>query len=407
MRPANAVQQERMLRLFERHARSAIAAGLSRVRIEDENLHGAFITINGDRIANFGSCAYLGLNLDRRLVSAAGKAVERFGTVYSSSTAYTSVDLYTQLEERLEQIADASVVLPTTTTLGHLAALPVIVQAGAAVIVDAQAHASVHMACQTLQASGVPVYTVPHNDMAALDTMLDMTLAEHDQVWYLCDGVYSMFGDTAPIEELTLRLERHPTLHIYYDDAHGFGWEGLHGRGVVLDRARLSPRMVVAVSLAKSFGSGGAAIFFSDPRLADQVRLSGGTMTFSGPIHPAELGAAVASADIHLSDEHLGLQQAMHRQIQFVTDQIDSLHLPVPSRHRTPIWFVRIGSHDQALTVGRRMRDEGFYLNLASFPAVPLGASGLRFTHTLYHDEDLIGSMLETLAKQIQAVTRS
>jgi 7-keto-8-aminopelargonate synthetase-like enzyme len=48
---------------------------------------------------------------------------------------------------------------------------------------------------------------------------------------------------------------------------------------------------------------------------------------------------------------------------------------------------------------------DGYFLNLASFPVVPLGASGLRFTHTLYHDEDQIGSMLEQLAKHVSIVT--
>jgi 7-keto-8-aminopelargonate synthetase-like enzyme len=229
--------------------------------------------------------------------------------------------------------------------------------------------------------------------------------AEHDEIWYLADGVYSMFGDVAPVEELSIRLERHPSLHIYYDDAHGFGWAGLHGRGVVLGRALLHPRMVVAVSLAKSFGSGGAALIFADAKTAEKVRLTGGTLTFSGPLHSAELGAAVASADIHLSLEHLGLQRRLQTQIEFVTQTSRDLDLPIRVHAKTPIWFAHIGSHDQAVEVGRRMVADGYFLNLASFPVVPLGASGLRFTHTLYHDEDQIGSMLEQLAKHVSIVT--
>jgi 7-keto-8-aminopelargonate synthetase-like enzyme len=281
----------------------------------------------------------------------------------------------------------------------------VLVGSGAAVIVDAQTHASVQLACQVLRAEGVPTYTAPHNDLAALDELLDTLTADYSAIWYLADGVYSMFGDVAPIEELSTRLERHPTFHIYYDDAHGFGWAGLHGRGVVLGEAPPHPRMVVAVSLSKSFGSGGAALIFADAKMAERVRLTGGTLTFSGPLHPAELGAAVASADIHLSLEHLGLQRRLQTQIEFVTQTSRDLELPIRVRAQTPIWFVHIGSHDQAVEVGRRMVADGYFLNLASFPVVPLGASGLRFTHTLYHDEDQIGSMLEQLAKHVSIVT--
>ena len=125
-------------------------------------------------------------------------------------------------------------------------------------------------------------------------------------VWYLADGVYSMYGDTAPMHHIATLLDEYEQLHVYIDDAHGFSWKGLHGRGHALATTPMHPRLVVAVSLAKSFGSGGAALAFHDAGLARKVLLRGSTFTFSGPIHPAELGAAVVAADIHLSPEHGG-----------------------------------------------------------------------------------------------------
>lgn len=405
MRSGSASRHERLLQLFERHAVTARAAGLTRVRVGDHTLAGDLLNIEGHQVVNFGSCAYLGLNLDPRLKAGAADAIERYGPVFSSSNAYTSLDLYSDLEERLSRIFEAHVVIPTTSTLGHLGALPVLIGDGDTVLVDSQAHSTVHLGTQVLQAEGILVDPLPHNNVEALEAAIDEASQKFDQVWYLADGVYSMFGDVAPVSAVIDLLDRYPNLHVYYDDAHGFGWSGIFGRGYVLDGRPLHQRMVVSVSLAKSFGSGGAALAFPDPDDAQRVQLCGGTLTFSGPLHPAELGAAVASADIHLSDELITLQERLRGQIDLVRQAVVSAHLPVVALDSTPVWFIRVGGHTQTMDLGRRMLDDGFYLNMASFPAVPVGQSGLRFTHTLYHSDDQILAMIEVLTSHLRAVS--
>jgi hypothetical protein len=56
------------------------------------------------------------------------------------------------------------------------------------------------------------------------------------------------------------------------------------------------------------------------------------------------------------------------------------------------------------IEIAKRMVESGYYLNPASFPVVPLGQSGLRFTHTLFHDLDQIEAMLRTLGRHISEV---
>ena len=405
MRSGDASTHARILRRFHRIAAEAREAGLSRIRVEDDVLRGDIVTVGGRPLVNFGSCAYLGLNLHPDLKDGAVRAIDRYGPVFSSSTAYTSVPLYSQLEESLEEIVGLPVVVPPTTTLGHLAAIPVLVGVGDAIVVDAQAHSSVHLAVQQVSGQGIPVRVVAHNDMPALDHALEDLCEVHDKVWYLADGVYSMQGDVLPSSDLVERLDRFPNLWAYIDDAHGFGWRGEHGRGLVLDEIGPHDRVIVAASLAKSFGSGGAVIVFPERELADRVQLTGGTLTFSGPVHPAELGAAVASAEIHLSDLHRELVSRLMEQIDLMRETITRLQLPVATLDRTPIWFMRVGGGDDAVEVARRMMKDGFYLNLARFPAVPINENGLRFTNTLYQSHDQIVSMLEALGANLDEVT--
>lgn len=400
------LRHERVLDLIETSMGHGVDAGVIRLRVDDQNLAGDSITVAGRPLVNFGSCAYLGLNVDERLKQGAIDAINRFGPVFSSSTAYTSVDLYSTLEKDIElMFGSGHVVLPTTTTLGHLAALPVLISPDDAVLVDVQSHASVHLATDVLQGRGVSVTELPHNDMDALETAIQLATDQLScRVWYLADGIYSMYGDVAPVRAIADLMDRYPSLHVYFDDAHGFGWQGLHGRGFVLNEIPLHERMVVIVSLAKSFGTGGAALLFPDLDTARRVWLTGGTLTFSGPIHPAELGSAVAAAAIHLSDEHAERQTRLIDQIELVKNLLVEHQLPVMSFDPTPIWYVRLGRHDQAIELTKRLMQDGFYVNPSAFPAVPRGYGGIRFTHTLYQTDEQIRALIESMARHVPEI---
>jgi len=390
---------DRMMRLFHRNAARAREIGISRQLIEDEILVADSIHIDGRRYANFGLCSYLGLGDDKRLRQGAHEAIERFGTSYSSSIAYTAVPLYGELKERLEKMFNAHVVLAPTTTLAHFAALPVLVRPADTVLVDAASHASVQTATQLLQANGIEVRAVPHNDVAAVEEIL----LEHQgqgRVWLLIDGVYSMYGDIAPAADLAVLLERHPTLHVYCDDAHGLGWDGERGRGTYLARAPWHERLVVVAGLAKSFGATGGVIVIPDAELADMVELVGPPLTFGGPIPPASLGAAVASADIHLSDELPQLQTGLKERIGLVNRLAVDMGIPLAALDPTPIWYLEVGDYDRTARLCVGMKDAGFFLNGSAFPVVPHGRAGIRFTVTLHNSPEQIEDMLTALREQ-------
>jgi 7-keto-8-aminopelargonate synthetase-like enzyme len=397
-----ASRQERMLRLFEQGTREAMAAGIYRLRLEDRALRGDTITIRGHELVNFGLASYLGLNLDPRLKAGAIEAVSRYGPVYSSSTAFTALPLYTELEERLERMFEGHVVIAPTTTLAHLAALPLLVPEGSDVLIDAQAHESLRLAAQIPRASGSTISTVPHNDLQALAKAVERSSAE--SVWYLADGMYSMFGDLAPVREIASLMDLFPKLHVYFDDAHGFGWTGEHGKGYVLSEQPIRDRMVVAGSLSKSIGAGGGALVFPDEGGARRVRTLGGTMTFSGPLHPAELGAAIASADIHLSAELPSMQARLVEQIEHTRRLLVDAGLPVVVYANTPVWFVRIGKNEEGMEVAKRLQADGFYLNPSAYPAVPVGYAGLRFSNSRYLSDEVYEAMIASLTRHVTDV---
>jgi len=252
------------------------------------------------------------------------------------------------------------------------------------------------MATQLLQANDIDVNTVPHSDTTAIEEKLAEIKAD-TRVWLLIDGVYSMYGDVAPGDEVRGLLDRYPNLHVYCDDAHGFGWDGRHGRGNFLRKSGWHERLVVVAGLSKSFGATGGVIATVNSEWAEMIELVGPPLTFGGPIPPAALGAGVASTEIHLSEELDELQSDLEERIRVVNAFSTEIGLPLARTDESPIWFLDVGDFDSMASLLVKMTEAGFYLNASTFPIVPQGHAGLRFTVTNYNSMDQIEAMLLAL----------
>jgi len=354
-------------------------------------------TVDDHRLRNFASCSYMGLERHPHLLAGAEAALRKYGSNFSISRAYLQCPLYDELEDALERIMGRPVVVAPSTTMAHLAALPVLVGDGDLVLIDQFAHASVHMATELID--DVPIELVRHNKLEAIEQKLQEAGDQYERVWYLCDGVYSMLGDYAPFAGLADLLQRYPRLHLYVDDAHGMSWTGRYGRGPALEQLHASDRVVVAVSLSKAFGATGGAVAFPTAELRDRVRLCGGTLMFSGPIPPAGLGAAVASAELHLSPEWEAMQSEAQDRIRFARAGLANAGLTMTTTDATPICMIQYDSASSAMATVGGLRERGFYCCVSTFPAVPMNKPSIRFTlsrHNSYEDiEALIAQLVE------------
>lgn len=376
----------------------ALARGVAHLSTEDETLEGRTVSVDGRELVNFGSCSYLGLEHHPAIVEGVVDAVRRFGSQFSSSRAYLSIGQYTELEALLDQIFERPTLACPSTTLGHVAALPVLVDDGDAIILDQQVHHSVQTATQLLKARGVPVHIVRHNRMDRLEALVRELENKHERVWYLADGVYSMYGDAAPVEELVEMLGRHRRMWLYIDDAHGMSWAGEHGRGFVRSQVDHHERMVLAASLNKAFAAAGGVLVFPTRELRDRVRTCGPTMIFSGPIQPPMLGAAIASARLHLGEGHLRTQAELRALVDHTNRRIAELGLPQVEVNETPLFFIPTGLPRLVYEVIHRLLDDGLYVNAGTFPAVPMQQGGLRFTIHRGLTKADIDRLLERLA---------
>ena len=385
------------------HAR---ARGLVCQFAEDERFDGRTVTLNGRRVVNFGSCSYLGLETDARLKTAACEAVLRYGVQFSTSRAYVAAPLYRELESLLSQIAGGCrVVLAATTSLAHLGALPVLVGPRDAVLYDSQVHASAQAVLPELRLRGIPCEPLRHNRLDRLEQRARALARTHERVFYLCDGVYSMHGDRLDPAGLFEVLAQNPALFAYVDDAHGVGWSGARGAGTVLGQRPLHPRMVVVLGLAKSFAAAGGALVLPDPELAERVLTCGRSLIFSGPIQPAQLGAGIASAKIHLSDELPLLQARLLSRIDVFDGAAQLANVPIHPTDRSPIRFVPIGDEHRTIELAASLLRRGHYVNVAYFPAVPRRRAGVRIVLNAHQEPEDIRRLVDDLAAALRRET--
>lgn len=373
--------------------------GIVHLYTDEEQMQPGFLQVGGREIANFGSCSYLGMEFDPRLKAGAIQGIETFGTQFSSSRAYVSTGQYGQLEDRLKSIFNAFPVVSPTTSLGHIATLPTIISEKDLVLLDHQVHSSVQTAAKILKAGGVHVELIRHNRPDIIEEKIQAGKSKYNKIWYLADGIYSMYGDGAPVEKLLNLMNKYEQFYCYVDDAHGMSCYGPNGSGYMLQHGPLHPKMVLAVSFAKAFATGGAAIVFPNAEWAHTVRSCGGPLITSGPLQPSTLGAAIAMADIHLTDEIYDLQEDLHDRIKFTEFMLNKAGLPLIKDNSSPVFFIGTSAPDTAFKVVGNMMNDGYYLNVSAFPVVPMKNAGIRFTITRNNDFKEIESMVATLQK--------
>lgn len=377
--------------------------GIGQLYTEDEFYDKTTITIGNSRHVNFGSYSYLGLEHDQRLKDAAIDAIKRYGIQYPSSRTYVSSTLYGELEKLLGDIFNKPVILATTTTLAHVAVMPIVVNEGDVILMDQQVHSSVQFMISHLQLQGIPFHVVRHNSIENIERQIKELSQKHNNVWYMMDGIYSMYGDPAPMKELHELMDKYPKFRLYVDDAHGMSWSGPNGSGYALEYTPFHEQMVLVTSLNKAFAAGGAVVVIPDPKTRELARTCGGPFIFAGQLQMSALGAGIACAKIHLSEEIKDLQADLKMKIAFCESQLMDHGLPfIQSRHGTPIFFVAVGLSRLGYNLVQRMMQEGFYVNLAIFPAVSITRTGIRFSVTCNHTLEQIEQLVATLAVQFQ-----
>jgi 7-keto-8-aminopelargonate synthetase-like enzyme len=375
-------------------------AGVLHLYAEGSSFNGRHINISGKELYHFGTTGYLGLEQDQRLKEGAIQAIANYGTQFPLSKSYISHHLYEELEFLISEIYGHHIIITKNSTLGHMAVIPSIIEDGDGVILDHQVHWSVQNAVNPLKLRSVSVEMIRHSNLEMLEDKIKKLQSKCSKIWYMADGVYSMYGDYAPVEDLMRLSEKYPQLHLYFDDVHGMSWKGYNGNGYVMSILKELPHNVILFgTLSKTFGASGAVMVTSNKKFYERVRNFGGPLSFSAQLEPASVGAAIASAKIHLSSEIFTLQDKLERKIQYFNKRLLDTDLPLIAHNDSPVFFIGAGSPKTGYNLVNRLFKNGIYVNLGIFPAVPIKNTGLRITLSLHNRKEDIDLLVDQLEK--------
>lgn len=397
-------KHQQTLELLDSIASSGKSLGIILQDIEDQQLDGRTVHVKGKKLINFTNCSYLGLELDPRLIAGSIDAVTRYGTQFASSRSYLSLTLYNEIEEQLKQMFKLPVALAQTTSLGHISNIPILVGDRDAVIMDISVHATVQEAVSLLVERGVTIEKVRHNRMDLLDERIRELKMTHEKIWYMADGVYSMFGDGAPLEELKSLLDTYEQFYLYIDDAHGMSWAGENGAGYVYTKLSFHRKMYFTTSLAKGFGAAGGVLAFPEDHSFQRVHDYGRTFIFSTQLSPPVLGAIRASAKIHLSNEISTMQSQLNERIRFFNQACKLHEVPLLSDSLTPVRFIALGKPQVGYNLVTRLMNAGFYVSLCVYPSVSYNNTGIRIALTRHHTMEDIEGLIREIAVQLPQV---
>jgi 7-keto-8-aminopelargonate synthetase-like enzyme len=397
----NITNHEQNMRIVDQITHTVSDLGIAHIVMDDQRINGRSFTAHGKEYLNFGNCSYLGLETDPRLKAAAIDAIDKYGTVMSVSRAFCSSHLYPEIEKQLSLIFDSPALLGVSTTLSHLSNIPVLVGDNDVVLLDIQVHNCVHNSVELLRQRNIPIEKIRHNRMDILEERIIDLKDKYDKIWYFADGVYSMYGDYAPVKEVEALLNKYDQLHAYFDDAHGMSWAGEHGCGYVRSMMAKHPRLYVVVSLIKGFGATGGVSVFPTEELRNRVRNCGSTHIFSGPLCNSILGSALASSKIHLSPEIYSLQNDLKERVDLFNALAKEYEIPVVHPNSSPIFFIGVGKPAVGYSMVKRLMEKGFYVNLSVFPSVSYNRTGLRMPITRHNTKEDIELLIKTIATEL------
>jgi glycine C-acetyltransferase len=353
---------------------------------------GAWLVVDGRKVLNFCSNNYLGLANHPRLLDAAVEAMKEYGLGPAAvRTIAGTMNLHLHLEERLAAFKGAEAAITFQSGFSaNLATIPALAGKGDAIFSDELNHASIIDGCRL---SGAKIFRYAHCNAADLQQVLEKNHADFNRAMVITDGVFSMDGDIAPLDEI-LEVSRQYDTVLMVDDAHGEGVLGKGGRGIV-DHFGLHGKVDVEVgTLSKAFGVVGGVVA-GDPLVVEWLRQRGRPFLFSSAMTVPDVAACMAAVDI--LEESTELVDQLWENTRYFKDEMRRLGFDT-GFSTTPITPVMLGEAPLAQRFSRELFEMGVFAMAIGYPTVPQGKARIRVMISAAHQKDDLDHGLQAFA---------
>ncbi|MFS1460412.1 8-amino-7-oxononanoate synthase [Vibrio lentus] len=379
--------------LFKSRIKSALAhrreQGLTRQLKVLENSNSPLLTSEGSNFINFSSNDYLGLANDPELVDAWQTGLSQYGAGSAASPLVTGFSpAHRNLEAQLcEWLGFERAILFNSGFSANQALLFSLLEKDDSLLQDKLNHASLMEAGMLSPAT---MKRFKHNDTQHLESLLIQT----PQSLVVTEGVFSMDGDQAPLNQISNLTNQYDSW-LAIDDAHGIGVLGDKGAGSC-NAAQISPDILV-VTFGKAFGLSGAAILCSS-EVGDYLTQFARHHVYSTAMPPSQAVALSHACQMIQTQEWrreklMELGSLYAEQMSGVNGFIDT---------QTPIKPFVIGEAQAALSIAEELKHKQVWVTAIRPPTVATGTARLRITLTANHSQKQVLQLTNSLLKAIE-----
>jgi glycine C-acetyltransferase len=328
--------------------------------------------VDGKEVIMLCSNNYLNLSNHPRLVQGAIDAAKKYGAGSGSVRAIAgTLDIHMDVERRLAKFKRTeSSLIYQTGFAANAGLIPQLVGKGDVIISDELNHGSIIDGVRLTKADRA---VFKHKDMGELEKVLIDADKKYNRILIITDGVFSMDGDIAPMDNIVELANEYGAM-TYADDAHGEGVIGPDGRGIGAHFGIEGKIDVEMGTFSKAFGVVGGLIAGSQD-LVNYAYNKSRTWLLSGSHPPAVAGAQIAAIDVlETEPEHV---RNLWDNTKYFKKELESMGFDTGNSD-TPITPVIVGESSKAKELSNRLYAEGVFALPIVFPMVARDKARIR-----------------------------
>jgi len=368
--------------------------GLIKIETPIFSAQGIEILINKNRkVLNFCSNNYLGLANNRVLIEAAKEALDFYGFGMASVRFICGTqDIHKNLESRISTFFKTDdTILYSSCFDANSGLFETILGSEDAIISDSLNHASIIDGIRLCKAQR---FRFKHNDMDDLEKKL-IAASKARLKMIATDGVFSMDGEIAKLDEITFLADKYNAL-VMVDDSHATGFIGSTGKGSAEYHDVMAKIDIYTSTLGKALGGASGGFTTGSKSLIDLLRQKSRPYLFSNTVSPSIVSAGIKVFD--LIGSNTSLRDKLEKNTQYFRlemkragfDIIKGIHPIVP---------IMLYDASTAKKMAKEMLKEGIYVVGFTFPVVPKNQARIRIQISAAMEKEHLDSAIKAFKK--------
>lgn len=351
----------------------------------------------GKKVLNFCANNYLGLSSHPKVIEAAHKTLDRWGYGMSSVRFICGTqDIHRLLEQKIADfLGMEDSILYAACFDANGGAFEPIMGKEDAILTDELNHASIIDGIRLCKSQR---FIFKHSDMNDLEEKLKEAQAARFRL-IVTDGVFSMDGDIAKLDEICDLAEKYEAL-VLVDDSHATGFIGKNGRGTPEHYGVMDKVDIITSTLGKALGGASGGFIAGRKEIIEFYRQRSRPYLFSNTLAPVVVGAAIAVID--LLSETTELRDKLENNTRYFRERMTEAGFDIkPGAH--PIVPIMLGKFPMDAKLSQEMSadllDEGIYVIGFYYPVVPKGKSRIRVQISAAHEKHHLDKAIDAFVK--------